>query len=53
MIKLWLLDLAVSDLNEDEHLEGFESYTEDSGGGRWTLGAAQLADLRILSTVPH
>lgn len=40
VIQSWLLDLAVSALNEDEHLERIEGYAEDSGEGRWIVEAA-------------
>ncbi|MFD5448422.1 phosphogluconate dehydrogenase (NAD(+)-dependent, decarboxylating) [Streptomyces sp. NPDC003470] len=40
VIRSWLLDLAVSALDEDHHLEKLRGYAEDSGEGRWTVEAA-------------
>ncbi|MGW1957260.1 phosphogluconate dehydrogenase (NAD(+)-dependent, decarboxylating) [Streptomyces sp. NPDC001920] len=40
VIRSWLLDLAVSALDEDEHLEGLKGFAQDSGEGRWTVEAA-------------
>ena len=40
VISSWLLDLTASALAEDEGLEGFTGYVEDSGEGRWTIHAA-------------
>jgi 6-phosphogluconate dehydrogenase len=40
VIRSWLLDLLVSALREDTHLEQLAGYAEDSGEGRWTVEAA-------------
>ncbi|MER5227384.1 phosphogluconate dehydrogenase (NAD(+)-dependent, decarboxylating) [Streptomyces flaveus] len=40
VIRSWLLDLAVSALDADEHLDKLRGYVEDSGEGRWTVEAA-------------
>ncbi|MFG3322326.1 phosphogluconate dehydrogenase (NAD(+)-dependent, decarboxylating) [Streptomyces sp. NPDC048171] len=40
VIRSWLLDLAVSALDEDHHLEKLRGYADDSGEGRWTVEAA-------------
>ncbi|HWM36946.1 MAG TPA: decarboxylating 6-phosphogluconate dehydrogenase [Streptomyces sp.] len=40
VIRSWLLDLAVSALDEDEHLDQLRGFAQDSGEGRWTVEAA-------------
>ncbi|MGW8065600.1 phosphogluconate dehydrogenase (NAD(+)-dependent, decarboxylating) [Streptomyces ziwulingensis] len=40
VIRSWLLDLAVTALDEDHHLDELRGYAEDSGEGRWTVEAA-------------
>ncbi|MFB7501443.1 phosphogluconate dehydrogenase (NAD(+)-dependent, decarboxylating) [Streptomyces sp. NPDC056161] len=40
VIRSWLLDLAVSALDDDEHLEKLKGFAQDSGEGRWTVEAA-------------
>ncbi|CAI9402646.1 phosphogluconate dehydrogenase (NAD(+)-dependent, decarboxylating) [Nocardioides sp. T2.26MG-1] len=40
VIRSWLLDLLVSALEEDGHLDKIAGYAEDSGEGRWTVEAA-------------
>ncbi len=40
VIRSWLLDLLVTALKDDEHLEEIRGYAEDSGEGRWTVQAA-------------
>jgi 6-phosphogluconate dehydrogenase len=40
VISSWLLDLTASALAQDEKLETFSGYVEDSGEGRWTIEAA-------------
>jgi 6-phosphogluconate dehydrogenase len=40
VISSWLLDLTASALAEDEGLEHYTGYVEDSGEGRWTIHAA-------------
>jgi 6-phosphogluconate dehydrogenase len=40
VIRSWLLDLAVTALNADEHLDKIKGYAADSGEGRWTVKAA-------------
>ncbi|MGC9537329.1 phosphogluconate dehydrogenase (NAD(+)-dependent, decarboxylating) [Streptomyces sp. UG1] len=40
VIRSWLLDLAVSALDEDEHLQKLKGFAQDSGEGRWTVEAA-------------
>ncbi len=40
VIRSWLLDLLVSALEEDTHLDALQGYADDSGEGRWTVQAA-------------
>jgi 6-phosphogluconate dehydrogenase len=40
VISSWLLDLAASAMAQDEQLERFSGFVEDSGEGRWTIDAA-------------
>jgi 6-phosphogluconate dehydrogenase len=40
VISSWLLDLTASALAQDEQLEKFTGFVEDSGEGRWTIEAA-------------
>lgn len=40
VISSWLLDLTASALAQDEKLDTFSGYVEDSGEGRWTIEAA-------------
>src|SRR6478672_11370070 len=40
VIRSWLLDLLVTALREDTHLDKLAGYAEDSGEGRWTVEAA-------------
>ena len=40
VVRSWLLDLLVSELEEDPKLEGLRGYAEDSGEGRWTVQEA-------------
>lgn len=40
VISSWLLDLTASALTEDEKLEDYTGFVEDSGEGRWTIEAA-------------
>ncbi len=40
VIRSWLLDLLVAELDEDNRLQGIRGYAEDSGEGRWTVEAA-------------
>jgi len=40
VISSWLLDLTAAALAEDEGLERYTGYVEDSGEGRWTIHAA-------------
>jgi 6-phosphogluconate dehydrogenase len=40
VIRSWLLDLAVSALDDDEHLDKLRGFAQDSGEGRWTVEAA-------------
>jgi len=40
VIASWLLDLTAIALAEDEKLEGFSGFVQDSGEGRWTIEAA-------------
>ena len=37
VVRSWLLDLAVSALEEDPNLESLAAYVDDSGEGRWTV----------------
>ena len=40
VVTSWLLDLTSSALAQEEKLESYSGYIEDSGEGRWTLQAA-------------
>lgn len=40
VIRSWLLDLTVDELEKDPHLDELSSYVEDSGEGRWTVDAS-------------
>ncbi len=40
VIRSWLLDLLVTALKDDAHLDKIAGYAEDSGEGRWTVEAA-------------
>jgi 6-phosphogluconate dehydrogenase len=40
VIRSWLLDLTVDELEKDPGLESLSSYVEDSGEGRWTVDAS-------------
>jgi 6-phosphogluconate dehydrogenase len=40
VVSSWLLDLIASSLAEDEKLEGYSGFVQDSGEGRWTVMAA-------------
>lgn len=40
VIRSWLLDLLVTALKQDDHLEAIRGYADDSGEGRWTVEAA-------------
>jgi 6-phosphogluconate dehydrogenase len=40
VIRSWLLDLLVTALKDDSHLDQIRGYAEDSGEGRWTVEAA-------------
>ena len=40
VVTSWLLDLTASALAQEEKLDSFSGYIEDSGEGRWTLQAA-------------
>jgi len=40
VIRSWLLDLTVDELEKDPHLDDLSSYVEDSGEGRWTVDAS-------------
>jgi 6-phosphogluconate dehydrogenase len=40
VISSWLLDLTSSALAQEEKLDSYSGYIEDSGEGRWTLQAA-------------
>jgi len=40
VVTSWLLDLTSSALAEEERLDSYSGYVEDSGEGRWTLMAA-------------
>jgi 6-phosphogluconate dehydrogenase len=40
VIRSWLLDLLVTALESDQHLDQLRGYAEDSGEGRWTVQAA-------------
>ena len=40
VVSSWLLDLTANALAEEEKLDSYSGYIEDSGEGRWTLQAA-------------
>jgi 6-phosphogluconate dehydrogenase len=40
VIPSWLLDLTASALAENQSLDNYSGYVEDSGEGRWTVNAA-------------
>ncbi|RNL83179.1 decarboxylating 6-phosphogluconate dehydrogenase [Halostreptopolyspora alba] len=40
VVRSWLLDLLVRALDDDPDLSELRGYAEDSGEGRWTVGAA-------------
>jgi 6-phosphogluconate dehydrogenase len=40
VVSSWLLDLTANALAEEEKLDSYSGYVEDSGEGRWTLQAA-------------
>jgi 6-phosphogluconate dehydrogenase len=40
VVNSWLLDLIALALHDDQELEAFSGYVEDSGEGRWSLMAA-------------
>jgi len=40
VIRSWLLDLTVDELDKDPRLDALSSYVEDSGEGRWTVDAS-------------
>ncbi len=49
VVRSWLLDLAVSALEEDPNLESLQSYVDDSGEGRWTV--QESVDLAVPAPV--
>jgi 6-phosphogluconate dehydrogenase len=51
VIASWLLDLTASALAADVTLSEFSGYVEDSGEGRWTIGAAieEAVPVNVLS----
>jgi 6-phosphogluconate dehydrogenase len=40
VIRSWLLDLTVDELDKDPRLDKLSSYVDDSGEGRWTVDAS-------------
>ena len=40
VIRSWLLNLTVDELDKDPRLDALSSYVEDSGEGRWTVDAS-------------
>ncbi|GEP39913.1 6-phosphogluconate dehydrogenase [Nocardioides psychrotolerans] len=40
VIRSWLLDLLVTAIEDDTHLDKIRGYADDSGEGRWTVEAA-------------
>ena len=40
VVRSWLLDLMVTALEDNPHLDGVSDYTVDSGEGRWTVEEA-------------
>lgn len=47
VVRSWLLELAVSALQQDPHLDQLEDYVSDSGEGRWTLQTAMDFDVPV------
>jgi 6-phosphogluconate dehydrogenase len=52
VIGSWLLDLTASALAEDQTLDGYTGFVQDSGEGRWTIMAAveEAVPAPVLST---
>ncbi len=52
VVRSWLLDLLVTALEENPHLEDVSDYTNDSGEGRWTLeeGIEHSVPMPVLSS---
>ena len=52
VVRSWLLDLMVSALEDNPHLEDVSDYTNDSGEGRWTLeeGIDHAVPMPVLSS---
>ena len=40
VVRSWLLDLIADGLSRDPHLSSIRGYVDDTGEGRWTVGAA-------------
>ena len=55
VIESWLLDLTAAALKEDQDLEGFSGFVQDSGEGRWTIMAAmeEAVPVTVLSAALH
>ena len=55
VIESWLLDLTAAALKEDQELEGFSGFVQDSGEGRWTVMAAmeEAVPVTVLSAALH
>ena len=49
VVRSWLLDLTAAVLEDDPKLESLQSYVEDSGEGRWTVG--ESIDLAVPAPV--
>jgi len=52
VVRSWLLDLLVTALEEDAHLEDVSGFTADSGEGRWTVeeGIANAVPMPVISS---
>ena len=52
VIRSWLLDLLVTALEEDTHLDAIRGYADDSGEGRWTVEAAieQAVPMHVIAS---
>ncbi len=52
VISSWLLDLTAIALAENQDLDGYSGYVQDSGEGRWTVEAAveQAVAAEVLAT---
>ena len=47
VVRSWLLDLTIEELEENPTLEGITPYVPDSGEGRWTVAEAIDLDVAV------